>query len=278
MLLHAFFARTARAARCPHPVTARPADLALLTAVSMCFALGADTVEQFKHLAAADAGPLAGLGVLPGLRTLRPHLARIADGADPVAVQAMFAAAMLSADPVTSGVYYVDDHFVPYTGAKPVAKGWNNKRGRAERGRADTHVTAHDGRAVCFVTGEPSGLQRHAAQGAGRAEESRRARRADHARLRPGRRLPAGLRALPRPGRALGHLPAGTAGRPGDAAGHHRDHIRRPDPADRLGRGDRAGQGLRRKPGRSPCSSTAGSPCRSSPPTPARARRTSCPG
>ena len=124
----------------------------------MCFALGADTVEQFKHLAAADAGPLAGLGVLPGLRTLRPHLARIADGANPVAVQAMFAAAMLSADPVTSGVYYVDDHFVPYTGARPVAKGWNNKRGRAERGRADTHVTAHDGRAVCFVTGEPSGL------------------------------------------------------------------------------------------------------------------------
>jgi Transposase protein len=70
----------------------------------------------------------------------------------------MFASAMLAADPVTSGVYYVDDHFVPYTGAKPVAKGWNNKRGRAERGRADTHVTAHDGRAVCFVTGEPSGL------------------------------------------------------------------------------------------------------------------------
>jgi hypothetical protein len=75
-----------------------------------------------------------------------------------VALQRMFASAMLAADPVASGVYYVDDHFVPYTGAKPVAKGWNNKRGRAERGRADTHVTAHDGRAVCFVTGEPSGL------------------------------------------------------------------------------------------------------------------------
>ena len=89
---------------------------------------------------------------------MRTHLARIADAANPVAVQAMFASAMLAADPVTSGVYYVDDHFIPYTGAKPVAKGWNNKRGRAERGRADTHVTAHDGRAVCFVTGEPSGL------------------------------------------------------------------------------------------------------------------------
>ena len=161
MLLHAFFAR-ADAGRVLAAAAGsggdRLADVALLSAISMCFALGADTIEQFKHLAAAEAGPLAGLGTLPGLRTLRPHLARIADAADPVSVQAMFASAMLAADPVTSGVYYVDDHFVPYTGAKPVAKGWNNKRGRAERGRADTHVTAHDGRAVCFVTGEPSGL------------------------------------------------------------------------------------------------------------------------
>ena len=135
-----------------------PQDVALLTAVSMSFALGAATTEQFKHLAAAEAGPLAGLGALPGLRALRPALARIADRTDPVALQRMFASAMLAADPVASGVYYVDDHFVPYTGAKPVAKGWNNKRGRAEKGRADTHVTAHDGRAVCFVSGEPSGL------------------------------------------------------------------------------------------------------------------------
>ena len=81
---------------------------------------------------------------------------------------------MLAADPVTSGVYYVDDHFVPYAGAKPVGKGWNNKRGRAERGRADTHVTAHDGRAVCFVTGEPSGLSVTLPEGTGGAEEGRR--------------------------------------------------------------------------------------------------------
>ena len=73
-------------------------------------------------------------------------------------MQAAFAAAMLAATPETSGVYYVDDHFVPYAGAKPVGKGWNNKRGRAEKGRADTHVTTADGRAVCFVTGQPSGL------------------------------------------------------------------------------------------------------------------------
>jgi transposase len=160
MLLHAFGGRAGAAEILASAAgrDRRAGDAALLSAVSMCFALGAATIEQFKHLAAAEAGPLAGLGALPGLRELRPALAAIADAADPLKIQSMFASAMLAADPVTSGVYYVDDHFVPYTGAKPVAKGWNNKRGRAERGRADTHVTAHDGRAVCFVTGEPSGL------------------------------------------------------------------------------------------------------------------------
>ena len=157
MLLHAFLAR-AGAGTVLAAAGGEPQDVALLTAVSMCFALGAATTEQLKHLAAAEAGPLAGLGALPGLRALRPELARIADGTDPLRLQRMLASAMLAADPVASGVYYVDDHFVPYTGAKPVAKGWNNKRGKAERGHADTHVTAHDGRAVCFVTGEPSGL------------------------------------------------------------------------------------------------------------------------
>ena len=164
MLLHAFGARAgagdilAAAAGGGGDGGSRYADVALLSAVSTCFALGAATLEQFKHLAAGAAGPLAGLASLPGLRTLRPRLAAIADGTDPLELQAMFAAAMLAAGPVTSGVYYVDDHFIPYTGAKPVGKGWNNKRGKAEKGHADTHVTAHDGRAVCFVSGEPSGL------------------------------------------------------------------------------------------------------------------------
>src|ERR1039458_6293189 len=158
MLLHAFFARCA--AGTVLAAAGEPQDVRLLTGISMCFALGASTLEQFKHLAAAEAGPLAGPGTLPGLRALRPALAQIADRTDPLQLQSLFAAAMLAADPVTSGVYYVDDHFIPYTGARPVAKGRDNKRGRAERGHADTHVTAHDGRAVCFVSGEPDRKKR----------------------------------------------------------------------------------------------------------------------
>ncbi len=158
MLLHAFGGRAGAGEILAAAAGGEPGDVALLSATSICFALGAATTEQFKHLTAAAAGPLAGLPALPDLRTIRPRLAAIADRTDPVALQRLFASAMLAADPVASGVYYVDDHFVPYAGAKPVAKGWDNKRGRAEKGRADTHVTAHDGRAVCFVTGEPSGL------------------------------------------------------------------------------------------------------------------------
>ena len=156
MLLHAYSGQAGEIL--PEAAGGDARDAALLSAVSMGFALGAATAEQVKHLAPAEAGPLAGLAVLPSLRTLRPRLAAIADATDPLELQAAFAQAMLAANPETSGVYYVDDHFVPYAGAKPVGKGWNNKRGRAERGRADTHVTTHDGRAVCFVTGEPSGL------------------------------------------------------------------------------------------------------------------------
>src|SRR5271157_425260 len=158
MLLHAFGSRAGAGDVLGDAAGGLPAAARLLAAVSACIGLGYATTEQFKHLAAAEAGPLAGLAALPDLRTLRPALAGVADRTDPLRLQQLFAAAMLAADPVTSGVYYVDDHFVPYTGARPVGKGWNNKRGRAEKGRADTHVTAHDGRAVCFVTGEPSGL------------------------------------------------------------------------------------------------------------------------
>ena len=124
----------------------------------MAFALGASSVEATKHLIGAQAGPLAGLAVLPELRTLRPRLAAIADGCDPLALQASLARAMLAADAPALPVYFVDDHFVPYAGAKPVMKGWNTKRRHAQKGRADTLVTDYHGRAVCFVTGEPSGL------------------------------------------------------------------------------------------------------------------------
>ena len=65
---------------------------------------------------------------------------------------------MLAADPAGDPVYFVDDHFVPYAGARPVAKGWNTKRRHAQPGRDDTLLVDARGRAVVFGSGEPTGL------------------------------------------------------------------------------------------------------------------------
>jgi len=66
----------------------------------------------------------------------------------------------VTADAPTSPVYYVDDHFVAYAGARPVAKGYNTRRRLAEPGQADTVVCDGRGRPVLFAAGEPFGLTR----------------------------------------------------------------------------------------------------------------------
>src|SRR5216684_3992157 len=163
MLAHAYLDRIGAeailAAALP-PGLARPRydDLALLAATSLAFAPGVSSAEGTKHLIPGQAGILAGIGRLPGLRTLRPRLSAIAGTCDPLALQRQLGAAMLAADAPGLHVYYVDDHFVPYEGAKPVPKGWNTKRRHAQPGRADTMVTDYQGRAVSFATGDPPGL------------------------------------------------------------------------------------------------------------------------
>src|SRR5512144_2140310 len=162
MLLHAFLHRIdaagVLAAVRAGPALPRYDDLGLLIGTCLGFALGASSVEGTKHLIRCQVGPLAGLAALPELRTLRPRLAALGDRCDPLELQQRLAAAMLDTDAPGLGVYFVDDHFVPYAGAKPVGKGYNTKRRHAQRGRDDTLVTDYHGRAVCFATGEPSGL------------------------------------------------------------------------------------------------------------------------
>ena len=133
-------------------------DLAVLTATSVVFGLGFASLEQAKHPGRAQVGPVAGIDVLPELRTLRPRLAAIADACDPLGLQRSLAAAMLRVEPNLSGVYFVDEHFMPYSGALPVGSGWNTKRRHAEPGRVDTTICDPKGRAVCFTSGEPSSL------------------------------------------------------------------------------------------------------------------------
>jgi hypothetical protein len=166
-LLHAFTDRVGAsgvfvraAGDIPPALAGRPRydDIAVLAATSMVFALGFASLEQAKHPDRAQVGPVAGIDVLPELRTLRPRLAAIAERCDPLALQRSFATAMLAAEPCQTGLYFVDEHFMPYAGALPVGKGWNTKRRHAEPGRVDTMIADAAGRAVCFTSSEPSGL------------------------------------------------------------------------------------------------------------------------
>jgi transposase len=131
---------------------------ALVLASSLAFALGSGSIEQTKHLAPQDAGALLGLAAFPSVRTLRPRLAGLAQCCDALAIQRSFATAMLAADERPPELFYVDDHFVTYWGAQPVAKGYNIRRHLAEPGRDDTFVVDDRWRAICFSSGEPRGL------------------------------------------------------------------------------------------------------------------------
>ena len=132
------------------------------TAVALCgvfaFALGSSSLEGSKHLQLADAGLLAGIERFVHLRSLRPRLGALADAVDPLAVQVALAKAMLDADSEPPSVFFVDEHFVAYTGSRPVSKGWNTRRRHAEPGRHETVIVDDRWRAVCFASGSPQGL------------------------------------------------------------------------------------------------------------------------
>ena len=133
-------------------------DLGILVCTQMSFTLGALTLEQAKHLIAADAGALAGLTSLPSLRTWRQRLGELADGCDPLALQRRLASQMLAIEPAESQVYLADDHLAEYTGHQAVALGRNPRRGKPTKGHDDTYICDLAGRAIAFTTGEPSAL------------------------------------------------------------------------------------------------------------------------
>ncbi len=135
-------------------------DLSVLGSGVFAFALGASSLEGTKHLGRADLGTLVGRAAAPELHTLRPRLGAIADACDPVEVQTALARGLRAADEAPSQVFFVDDHFVAYSGARPVAKGWDARRRHAAKGRTDTYVVDLGRRALCFSSTEPTGLSR----------------------------------------------------------------------------------------------------------------------
>jgi sigma-70-like protein len=168
MLVHAFTSRigaqglltagTGASAARTSASGAGTGDLGILVCTQLSFTLGALTLEQTRHLTAADAGALAGLTSLPSLRTWRQRLGELADGCDPLALQRRLASQMLAIEPAESQVYLADDHLAEYTGHQGVALGRNPRRGKPTKGHDDTYVCDLAGRAIAFTTGEPSAL------------------------------------------------------------------------------------------------------------------------
>lgn len=164
MLVHAYTCRLGAPALFDRAVAHVPGsgagglrhdDAGVLCAVQAAFSLGYVPIEQFKYLSPRQAGPLAGWDRVPHLRALRPRLAQIAGSCDPAELRGGYFQAMMTIDPGSSRVFYVDDHLISCTGAQPAGKGWNNRRGRAERGRFDTLVTDRGGAAVSWPATEP---------------------------------------------------------------------------------------------------------------------------
>jgi hypothetical protein len=169
MLVHAFADRIgaggllragtgASAAGTGSAAGAGAGDLGILVCTQMSFTLGALTLEQARHLTAADAGALAGLTRLPSLRTWRQRLGELAGRSDPLALQRRLASQMLAIEPAESQVYLADDHLAEYTGHQRVAMGRNPRRGKPAKGHDDTYICDLAGRAIAFTTGEPSAL------------------------------------------------------------------------------------------------------------------------
>ena len=140
------------------PVGYRYDTTTLLAGTTLGLLLGAGNIEGFKHLTRADLGVLVGIDGFPTIRTLRGRLGDAGDTANAIDLQTRLAKALLTVDAPAIDLFFVDDHFVTYSGSAPLAKGWNNRRGRAEHGRGDTWATDFHGRPLVCLSGEPAGL------------------------------------------------------------------------------------------------------------------------
>ena len=144
--------------RGPGPPGVRLDSTAIATGTTLGLLLGASNLEGFKHLAHRDLGALVGIGRFASQRTLRARVAALGDTLDAIGLQTRLAKALLDLDRPAIEVFFVDDHFVTYSGGAPLGKGWNTKRRHAEPGHSDTWLADASGRPLICMSGEPTGL------------------------------------------------------------------------------------------------------------------------
>lgn len=112
------------------------------------------SIESLRMLVRDDFGALLAIGRAPEIRTIRRKLAEIggeAAGFEGAAMVRSLAGSLLRSAAVPDGVYFFDDHFKPYHGKQPLAKGWDAKRRLAAPGLEDVYVHDLKGRVLLFV-------------------------------------------------------------------------------------------------------------------------------
>jgi len=119
--------------------------------IALGFALRLRSIEGFKTALKRDFGMLLGLPTVPAVQTLRTQVRALAESVEPELVMRKLLEAFVELEPVWEGAYYVDGHFCPYRGSRPLAKGWNAKRRVAEPGQTDVYVHDATGRALFFI-------------------------------------------------------------------------------------------------------------------------------
>lgn len=123
----------------------------LVGIIALGFALRLKSLEGFKTALRRDFGMLLGLASIPSVQTLRSQVADLAQSVQPGLVVEKLLEAYVKLEPVWEGAYYIDGHFCPYTGDRPLPKGWNAQRRLAEPGQTDVYVHDAAGRALFFI-------------------------------------------------------------------------------------------------------------------------------
>ena len=166
MLLHAFYDRVGAAAvfapltgAGPAPARSRRCDdVALLTATSVAFALGVGSVEATKHLSVTRSGRWPGWTGCPSCAPCdpgwpswpRPVTRWRCRPTWPERCSTRRRRCWACTSSMTTSC--------PTRARNRWARATTPNAGTAQKGLADTLVTDYHGRAVCFVSGPPSGL------------------------------------------------------------------------------------------------------------------------
>lgn len=115
-------------------------------------AYGFPSIETLKLLNASEFGLLIGRSRIPDKKTLREHLAQMAEQHQSANLIDSFARRLLDQDRIDREVFFIDGHFLPYYGLNVIAKGYFTVRRLAMKGNELYAITDLQGRPLFFIT------------------------------------------------------------------------------------------------------------------------------